>query len=600
MHAPTQKPVRRLLLLSVFIIAAAVLNVLAWWLPSRPVQVFDGAAAGRSEPLQSVSFAPFRRGQGPLVKIFPTPEQVEEDLASLQGIARAVRTYTSLEGLDIVPAVAGKYGLEVLHSAWLGRELDVNEKEIEALIEQANRHPDTIKRIIVGNEVLLRKDLTADQLIGYIRRVKAAVKQPVSYADVWEFWLQNPRLLAEVDFVTVHFLPYWEDLPVGVDHAMDHILWVYDEVRRQLPGKPVLIGEVGWPSEGRSRRDAVPSRIEAAKFIAAFQKLAHDKGLDYNLVEAFDQPWKVALEGTVGGAWGVLDEFRDPKFPASGRVSNLPYWPLFAGMGLLIALILMVLHAQQLSALAPLPMLASVLFAQMIGGVLGATIEHGLEHNYSLLRFVEFIFMTALQTAFALLLFQELLSRASGREPPTVPLRPLAFSLGELRRHGAACLPFRSRPLSKQGADHDALRRLRLGEWLFAGFALLALYQCIMLAVAGRYRDFPIDYFLLPILGLLVLQLIKVALGVGTGTIFPALGTVFAAVRGRAPGRLTGETVLGFLLLAVPVVVLVVEKISNREAIYWCLTAATYALPLLGNLMIAARDKGIALSAPSR
>src|SRR5690606_27944914 len=273
MHAPTQKPVRRLLLLSVFIIAAAVLNVLAWWLPSRPVQIFDGAAAGRSEPLQSVSFAPFRRGQGPLVKIFPTPEQVEEDLASLQGIARAVRTYTSLEGLDIVPAVAGKYGLEVLHSAWLGRELDVNEKEIEALIEQANRHPDTIKRVIVGNEVLLRKDLTADQLIGYIRRVKAAVKQPVSYADVWEFWLQNPRLLAEVDFVTVHFLPYWEDLPVGVDHAMDHILWVYDEVRRQLPGKPVLIGEVGWPSEGRSRRDAVPSRIEAAKFIAAFQKL---------------------------------------------------------------------------------------------------------------------------------------------------------------------------------------------------------------------------------------------------------------------------------------------------------------------------------------
>lgn len=601
MHAPSPKPVSRLLLLPLFIAIAALLNILAWWLPSRPVQVFGSNPAVQSEPVKSVSFAPFRRGQGPLVKIFPTPEQVEEDLASLQGIARGVRTYTSLEGVGVVPAIAGKYGLDVMHSAWLGRELDVNEKEIAALIEQANRYPETIKRVIVGNEVLLRKDLTANQLIGYIRRVKAAVKQPVSYADVWEFWLQNPRLLAEVDFVTVHFLPYWEDLPVGVDHAMDHILWVYEEVRRQLPGKPVLIGEVGWPSEGRSRRDAVPSRIEAAKFIAEFQKLAREKGLDYNLVEAFDQPWKVALEGTVGGAWGVLDEFRDPKFPANGQVSNLPQWPLFAGMGLLIALILVVLHAQPVSALAPRPMFIVVLFAQMIGGLLSATIEHGLEHNYSLLRFAEFIIMTALQAGFALLLFDELLARAEGRKSIAVPLRPLAFSLSELRRHGRSYLPFGYRHLSLQERDdHATLRRLRLGEWMFAGFAILVLYQCVMLAVAGRYRDFPIDYFLLPILGLVLLQLAKGMLGKGTGPVFPALGAVFAAVRGRAEGRLTWELVLGFLLLTVPVIVLVVEKLSNREAVYWCLIAAAYALPLLGNMLIAARDKGIAQSAPSR
>lgn len=601
MQAPTSKPGSRLFLLLLFIGVAGALNIAAWWFPSQPVQVGGDQPAASAGPLDSVSFAPFRRGQGPLVKIFPTPEQVEEDLASLQGIARGVRTYTSLEGVGVVPALAGRYGLDVTHSAWLGRELDVNEKEIAALIEQANRYPDTIKRVIVGNEVLLRKDLTADQLIGYIRRVKAAVKQPVSYADVWEFWLQNPQLLAEVDFVTVHFLPYWEDMPVGVDHAMDHILFVYDTVRQQLPGKPVLIGEVGWPSEGRSRRDAVPSRIDAAAFIADFKRLAREKGLDYNFVEAFDQPWKVALEGTVGGAWGVLDEFRHPKFPADGKVSNLPQWPLFAGMALLISLILTVLHAQQVAALAPWPMLAAVLFAQLIGGLLAATIEHGLEHNYSTLRFVEFVLMTGLQAGFALLLFHELLDRAAGRSPPALPLRPLGLSVAELRRIGRIYLPFGLRSIAPQArAPYIQLRRLRLAEWLFALFALLALYQCIMLAVAGRYRDFPLDYFSLPLAGFVVLRCLLAGLPEAGRRFELALGTAFVAVQGRAPGDFRWEAMLGYLLLTVPIVVLVIERPSNREAVYWCLLAAGYAVPLLGNLLTAGRDKGIAQSAPSR
>ncbi len=590
MHVPTSKPVSRLLLLLVFIFMAGALNIVAWWLPSRPVLV-DGQATA-SEPVQSVSFAPFRRGQGPLVKIFPTKEQVEEDLASLQGIAKGVRTYTSLEGVGVVPELAGKYGLEVTHSAWLGQELDVNEKEIAALIEQANRYPDTIKRVIVGNEVLLRKDLTADQLIGYIRRVKAAVKQPVSYADVWEFWLQNPRLLQEVDFITVHFLPYWEDMPVGVDHAMEHILWVYDEVRRQLPGKPVLIGEVGWPSEGRSRRDAVPSRIEAATFIANFKHLAAEKGLNYNLVEAFDQPWKVALEGTVGGAWGMLDEFRHPKFPASGKVSNLPQWPLFAGMGLLIALILVVLHAHQIAALAPAGMLAVVLFAQMIGGFLAATIEYGLEHNYSALRFTEFIIMTGLQAGFTLLLFHELLDRAVGRAAPPAPLRTLGTSLAELRRFGRLYLPFGLQRLTpEEQAPYRRLRRTRLAEWLFALFAVLALYQCVMLAVAGRYRDFPLDYFLLPIVGYAVLRLLSARLEGRAPRL--ALGAAFVTAQGDVQGHFNWEAALGYLLLTVPVVVLVIERLSNREAVFWCLVAAGYALPLLANLF-AGRTTGLA------
>lgn len=605
MHAPTPKPAYRVLLLLLCIGVAALLNIAGWWWPSRPKPIGDDPKAEQVGLINSVSFAPFRRGQGPLVKIFPTPEQVEEDLASLQGITKGVRTYTSLEGVGIVPEIAGRYGIEVTHSAWLGKELDINEKEINALIDQANRYPETIKRVIVGNEVLLRRDLNADQLISYIRRVKAAVKQPVSYADVWEFWLQNPRLLTEVDFVTVHFLPYWEDMPVGVDHAMEHILWVYDTVRQQLPGKPVMIGEVGWPSEGRSRRDAVPSRIDAAKFISDFLRMAKERGLDYNLVEAFDQPWKVALEGTVGGSWGVLDEFRHPKYELhDGKLSELPQWPLIAGMALLIALILLIPQAQRIAVLPPARMLAAVLFAQLLAALLTATIEHGLEHNYSVLRFAEFIAMGMLQAIFALLLFQELLDRLGGRARASGPLRGLGFSLSEIRRFGRLYLPFGGSAAPQQVMDaHRALRRTRLAEWLFALFAIAAVYQCVMLIAAGRYRDFPVDYYLLPILGFATMRAIAALFGDSArGPALLALGTGFLAVVPQLPrqGRFNWEAVLCFLLFSLPVLVLVVEKLSNREAVYWCLIAAAYGLPLLANLLTAASHKGIAESAPSR
>jgi exo-beta-1,3-glucanase (GH17 family) len=273
----------RLLLGALVLATAFYANWRGWEWAGRLQQVDYAEAASHAalpDRVASVSFAPFRRGQSPLTKTYPTHDEIDADLKAAAIVARGVRTYTSREGLEAVPELAGKYGLDVIHSAWLGREPDINEAEVTALIEQANKHPDTIKRVIVGNEVLLRKDLTVDQLIQQIRRVKAAVKQPVSYADVWEFWLRYPQLLNEVDFVTVHFLPYWEDIPIGVAHAMPHIKGVMDQVRAGLPGKPILVGEVGWPSLGRSRREAIPSRPEAARFNLEFLRLAEKEGFD--------------------------------------------------------------------------------------------------------------------------------------------------------------------------------------------------------------------------------------------------------------------------------------------------------------------------------
>lgn len=529
--------------------------------------------------VESMSFAPFRRGQSPLTKTYPTAEQVAEDLQSLKGITRGIRTYTSREGLEVVPPEAAKLGINVMQGVWLGPERDINEKEVAAAIELANRYPDAIKSLVVGNEVLLRKDLPVDELIGYIRQVKAAVKQPVTYADVWEFWLRFPQLLPEVDFITVHFLPYWEDLPIAASHSMPHIMEVYREVKARLPGKPITIGEVGWPSEGRSRREAIPSRTEAAGFIADFMQVAKTEGLSYNLVEAFDQPWKVKLEGTVGGAWGVLNELRQPKFEVGGLVSNLPEWPLFAGIGVLLALILLVLHAQMLARLAPAAMAATVAFAQLLAALLAAAIERGLEYNFSLVHQIEAGLAVVLQGIFALLLFRRLLALLGNGPDLTHAQRPFPGSLG------SAFGPLNS----VLGAL--SLRHPRLGEAIYGLLALWVTYHAVMLVAAGRYRDFPIDNFLLPVAGLLLLRLIAGLFdrNGNDGLARIALVNTFADPQAGTvvQGRFGWEAVLAFLLLCLPVLVLRIETLDNREALYWCGITVVYALPLLGNLALA-------------
>jgi exo-beta-1,3-glucanase (GH17 family)/uncharacterized membrane protein YdcZ (DUF606 family) len=579
MTAPISRPATRFVWLLLLVLLAALANILAWWWPNRPVQVGNAPFAAQEHVVESMSFAPFRRGQSPLTKTYPTAAQVIEDLHSLKGITRGIRTYTSREGLEVVPPEAHKLGINVMQGVWLGPERDINEKEVAAAIELANKYPDAIKSLVVGNEVLLRKDLPVDELIGYIRKVKAAVKQPVTYADVWEFWLRFPQLLNEVDFITVHFLPYWEDLPIAASHSMPHIMEVYREVREKLPGKPITIGEVGWPSEGRSRRDAVPSRTEAAGFIADFMQVAKKEGLSYNLVEAFDQPWKVKLEGTVGGAWGILDELRQPKFEVGGRVSNLPEWPLFAGLGVLLALIVLVMHAQAVARLAPAPMAAAVVFAQILSGLMAATIERGLEYNFSLVHQLEAGLAVVLLGIFALLLFRRLLALLGGKPEPVQAPRALGSAFSLLRPVAGAL----------------SLRQPRLGEAIYGLLGLWVVYHALMLVAAGRYRDFPIDYFLLPVAGLLLLRLLAGLFGRNdhAGLARIALANSFAEPQAGTPkhtgaqGRFGWEAVLAFLLLCLPVLVLRIETLDNREALYWCVLTVVYALPLLGNLALA-------------
>jgi glucan 1,3-beta-glucosidase len=175
----------------------------------------------------------------------------------------------------------------------------------------------------------------------------------VTYADVWEFWVKAPELAPAADFVTIHILPYWEDDPVSVEDAIAHVRDVRQRVKAAFPGKDILIGEIGWPSKGRMREGALPSPSNQARFLSGIVAAAEQEGWKVNLIEAFDQPWKRLLEGTVGGYWGIYDNARrEPKFHFGEQVSDHPDWRLKAGLGIGTALLVFIafwlgLHERQ-------------------------------------------------------------------------------------------------------------------------------------------------------------------------------------------------------------------------------------------------------------
>ncbi|WP_407315650.1 glycosyl hydrolase family 17 protein [Pseudomonas sp. nanlin1] len=296
-----------------------------WYSLGRPVKLAD--AASPTHKLQCVSYTPFDKDQSPYDQPLQLrPARIDADLALLAKRFQCIRTY-SMTGLEGVPALARKHGLKVMLGAWVNANPKDTAHEVQALIDAANANPDVVTSVIVGNEVLLRKEITGGQLVKLIAQVKAAIKQPVTYADVWEFWEQYPEVAPAVDFLTIHLLPYWEDNPKGIDQALAHVARIRQDFGERFAPKDILIGETGWPSEGRQRETARPSRVNEAKFLRNFVFMAEQRGWHYNLIEAFDQPWKRANEGAMGGHWGIYDADRQDKGILAGRVSNLPSWP---------------------------------------------------------------------------------------------------------------------------------------------------------------------------------------------------------------------------------------------------------------------------------
>ena len=320
--------------LLVMIISAA-LTVAVWFLLSKPYTAPDWP-----ETIKGFAFSPYQKNQDGNGDIQPVLEEIGADLELLSGLAQAVRTY-STEGVFFeIPQLAAGHGLKVTVGAWLDTRLDNNSQEIAgaiALSQQAN-----VTHVLIGNEVLLRNDMSLQALITYLDQARDAIEKPVSTAETWKTWVDYPQLAEHVDFIAVHILPYWEE--IDVTQAAAFTAERVAQLKELFPDKPLVIAEVGWPSEGRTRAAAVSSPANQAWFLRQFLDLAETEGYEYFLMEAFDQPWKRKNEGAVGAYWGIYDVERQAKFAFNGPIINIPAWQLFALISITAGILILCLY----------------------------------------------------------------------------------------------------------------------------------------------------------------------------------------------------------------------------------------------------------------
>jgi exo-beta-1,3-glucanase (GH17 family) len=443
-----------------------------------------------SDHLSCVSYSPFYKPyQNPSDRtIFIEASQIEADLKKLSQRFDCVRIYSLNQGLHEVPRIAQQLGIKVLLGIWINRIAADNEKELVKGIDVARKYSSAIRAIIVGNEVLLRGEQPASVIRGFIERVKTTVPGvPVTYADVWEFWLRHQAELADsVSFATVHILPYWEDNPVNIDNAVGHVSHIYQHVKDSLHGKPVMIGETGWPSYGRQRQDAVPSLINQARFIREFAVRAELEHIDYNVIEAFDQPWKRTLEGAVGGYWGLYDTQGNAKFPFRGPVAEAPAWSRIAyGTMALFFGGFLLWQRRRLNTDAVLALLA----VSVIGG--GVCVAHWrdiLLANRNGLEWSVTGVYAFFQIAAVFILGRALAMWCAHADSPPC-LSPVSHLVRWARRNDQS---------------FDAAARV-FGALRFA-FLFGAALVCLLHVFDARYRDYPLALYAFPVLALALLS----------------------------------------------------------------------------------------------
>jgi exo-beta-1,3-glucanase (GH17 family) len=462
-----------------------------------------------------------------LSKSYPTGAEVAADLKLIAQQSNGIRTYSSIEGNYDIGTLAKQAGLKVWLGIWLSANPADNAKEMAAGIAQANAHPDTITRVVVGNEVLLRRDLSVDDLTADIDFVRARVKQPVAYADVTDFWKKFPQVGTHVDIVMIHFLPYWENKPLDVDAAIANIKTTTDQFKTLFPGKTISIGETGWPSRGRWRKAAAPSRVSEAVFLREFVTLADQEHVDYNLIEAFDQPWKYEDEGVAGANWGIWNAHRIQKFPLNGGVIEHPDWPWYALLGIAFSTLLFASTGFRNIRLAVPSFVLGNGFAIACAGTLPMLYDHWL--------ILDAAVNLPLQAIFAFRIINRADAIFAGRSLP--PHISAATTFAALRR-GRLLL------------NYDSLWTIFLTG--------AAIFQ-VMLVFDPRYRDAPMPVFIIPV-----------------------IAAIFRFWTKDKPLPFAWEDLLAANVLAAAALISVVmEGPANLDFVTWNIAALILAAPIL-------------------
>lgn len=506
--------------LPIILLALSVSVIWAfWWTIGQPVPM-PASPLAEGEKIPCVSYAPYRRGQSPFEETIQIPaSQIDDDFAHLATVTDCVRTYAVDQGLENVPTLARKHGLEVIMGLWLGREADKNARQIETAVRLANENSDVIRMLVVGNEALLRGEISETDLGAILKMVKARVPVPITYADVWEFWIRHKALAEFVDVVTVHILPYWEDEPVPAEEAGAHIANIRRHVGEKFPGKPILIGETGWPSEGRMRWGARATPADQARVLHDIVALQKTHGYDINLIEAFDQPWKRLLEGTVGGYWGLLDaDTREPKFHWGKPVSNHPDWVRWAvlGTGLAMLIFAAAVTAARGRSVRASHWTAIAVLAAISGSAVGFAVHMHAIGARNLLELGQVSGYVALAAA-----------------GPVVAALAIAQGIGPL--------PF-FRLFVREGAVSGPSKWLAV---VAAATAVLATFFALGLVFDPRYRELPTSTLIGPVVGLV-------------------LASAFASHR---EAERSSERIFAVALASSAIAITIQERISNWEAL---------------------------------
>lgn len=259
--------------------------------------------------MHGLCFSAYEEGQKPGDVL--TEEQIRRRMKIIQPYTKWVRSFSCIEGNELIPKIAKEFGIKTLVGAWLGKEPEKNEQELSALIELANQG--FVDIAAVGNEVLYRKELTEDELLSHIERVKLAIPNiPVGYVDAYYEFSARPKITEACDVILANCYPFWEFC--HIDYSLMYMKQMYFQAKQAAGSKPVIITETGWPSQGEDHHGAQPSKESALRYFLNTQQWSQKDDINIFYFTSFDESWKVGAEGDVGAYWGIWDKDENLKY----------------------------------------------------------------------------------------------------------------------------------------------------------------------------------------------------------------------------------------------------------------------------------------------
>ena len=259
--------------------------------------------------MHGLCFSPYEEGQKPGDLI--SESQIRRKLELIKPYTKWIRTFSCTDGNEQIPILAKEYGLKTLVGAWLGDDPIINEDEINGLINLTNQG--CVEIAAVGNEVMYREDLSEDELIDYINRVKSAIPNtPVGYVDAYYEFTDRPKITDVCDVILANCYPFWEGC--SLEYSLVYMKQMYFQAMSAANGKKVIITETGWPSQGANLEGAFPSYENTLKYFINAQNWSNDENIEMFYFSSFDESWKVGSEGDVGAFWGLWDKDEKLKF----------------------------------------------------------------------------------------------------------------------------------------------------------------------------------------------------------------------------------------------------------------------------------------------